>query len=383
MSLLGCGTLSRIEYDKEQSVVVENGKFDDLKTEIDLLAIPLIDAKITPGVLVAVLTPDQHKHYFSYGVADKLNGQPINKHTLFAIGSVSKGFLANTVASFVSDGIISWKTTLAEVLPFAASFSDDAKNITIEQLATHMSGLPRQPMTPETLSKFIRYTFTGESFYEHFSDDYIMEYLKNFKKPRLIEPQYSNIGYGILGWVVKQVGGKSIDEAVEERILNPLALIHTGFDPARLDGYEMRARGYSGDQPKFIRRGHPTPDWLFTTFMRGSGGMYSSGEDLLMYAAAHMAKNANPLTTIFDDTLSVRIPRTKEGAALAWIEDQVDGHKIIYQVGLVAGYTTYIGIVRETNIAVVILQNSFNWTNNIGHRLLLRMTKRAQQNISK
>ncbi len=252
------------------------------------------------------------------------------------------------------------------------------KKITIEQLATHMSGLPRQPMTLKTLSKFIAYTFTGESFYEDFSDEYIKEYLKDFKAPRQVSPQYSNIGYGILGWVLKHTTEKTIDEVVQERLLGPLKLTHTGYNSEVPSGFETRARGYAGDQPKFIRRGQPTPDWSFTTFMRGSAGMYSNAEDLLTYAAAHLSKVPHAMTPIFNDVLTVRLPRQNEAPAIAWIQDQVNGHKIIYQVGLVAGYTTYIGLIRDANIAVVVLQNSFNWTNSVGHRLLLRMAKNAK-----
>jgi len=75
----------------------------------------------------------------------------------------------------------------------------------------------------------------------------------------------------------------------------------------------------------------------------------------------------------------VRFARPKEAAALAWIADDVGGRRINYQIGLVAGYTSYIGIDAERGSAVVVLQNSFNWSNDIGHKLLLRLARDTRE----
>ena len=75
------------------------------------------------------------------------------------------------------------------------------------------------------------------------------------------------------------------------------------------------------------------------------------------------------------DTLKVQFEREREAAASAWFVDEIDGHRIAHQIGLVAGYTAYIGIDEQTRTAVVVLQNNFNWTDRIGHRLLLRMAQ--------
>ena len=73
--------------------------------------------------------------------------------------------------------------------------------------------------------------------------------------------------------------------------------------------------------------------------------------------------------------MKVRYPQQKEAAAIAWIEDTIDEFHITYQIGLVAGFTSYIGLDVKNHTAVVVLQNSFNWRNDIGHRLLVRMAR--------
>jgi CubicO group peptidase (beta-lactamase class C family) len=276
----------------------------------------------------------------------------------------------------VQEGTLHWDDTLEQLLPADVPLSPDAKRITLQQLATHTSGLPRQPMTPQTLTYFVEYLFTGESFYRHFDRAYLLDYLKTFEDSRHGVPQYSNIGYGVLGYILELKSGQKVDALVHQKVLDPLHLRETGYVPEQLPGYVERAIGHAGDQPKFIRRGKPVPDWRFTDIMTGSAAVYSTAHDLLNYAGAHLsAPGADVLHAALRDTMQVRYAREKEAAASAWIVDEIDGHKITYQVGLVAGYTAYIGMDADTRSAVVVLQNNFNWTNRIGHRMLLRIAQ--------
>lgn len=145
----------------------------------------------------------------------------------------------------------------------------------------------------------------------------------------------------------------------------------TGFIPEELACNLKRAHGYAGDQPKFITRGDPTPDWYFTHFMQGAAGVYSNAHDLLIFAAAHLKGNKTRFNTTLADTLKIRVPRAERAAAIGWVVDMIEGEPIAYQIGIVAGYTSYIGIDPKHKTAVVVLQNSFNWDNSMGHKLLL------------
>lgn len=157
-----------------------------------------------------------------------------------------------------------------------------------------------------------------------------------------------------------------------EKITRPLGMKHTSY--ALESGKETirRANGYAGDQPKFIPRGQPTPDWEFTEFMKGSAAMYSNAHDLLMLAKAYIDK-AEPFDSVLADTLQVRLPRSKEAPAIAWVVDSVGPQQVAYQIGMVAGYTSFIGLDMRHRQAVVVLQNSFNWSANIGYQLLVRL----------
>ncbi|MDR3439571.1 serine hydrolase domain-containing protein [Telmatospirillum sp.] len=369
LMLSGCGTLST--WDVDPGSVSASSNQGDLALDVDALARPLVSRGETPGLVVGLLLPDGSRRFFGYGTTEQGGGEVPGPDTLFAVGSLSKGFLGGIAATLAQDGRLSWSDTLSTLLPPETPLSPAAAGISVEQLATHTSGLPRQPPTLRTLTYFVSYLFTGENFYRHLDNDAIFDYLSGFSAPATVEPQYSNIGYGILGYALEQKTGQSVDALLAERITGPLGLVHTGYTPESLPGFALRARGYAGDQPKFIRRGQPVPDWRMTNIMRGSAALYSSAADLLTFAAAHLEPVASPLNAALAGNLRVRYPRPRQAAAVAWIADDVADVHITYQIGIIAGYSSYLAVNEANHTAVVVLQNAFNWDYSLGHELVL------------
>jgi CubicO group peptidase (beta-lactamase class C family) len=365
------GNLSIVDPDTTDAEAVRYAGTNDLQAEVDSLVQPLIDRGVTPGAVVGVLLPDGHMKFFGYGVKERGRSERPDGDTLFAVGSLSKGFVAALAALMIQDGQLSWDDTLEKLLP-DAPLSSDAKKITVLSLATHTSGLPRQPYTPEMLTLFFRYLFTGESFYEPLTRAYVLDYLASFDAPTE-KAHYSNIGYGVFTYVLERQSGMSIDSLLDQRIVKPLGLTHTGYHPELLPGYATRARGHAGDQPKFIRRGEPVPDWDFTDFMHGTAGLYSSAHDLLIFAAAHLRHGNTPFDVALADNLRVRFLRERGAAAIAWVVDRFDDQIVDYQIGTVAGYSSYLGVDPTHRTAVVVLRNSFEWDASIGHKLLVRL----------
>ena len=379
ISLTACGTLSSIDIDASDLHPKHRLLSDNLQTEVDSLVQPLISQGQTPGMVVGVLLPDGRTQFFGYGTTDSsVAGKP-DADTLFAIGSLSKGFLGAITDLLVDEGMLSWDDTLVDLLPPGTPLSADARKITLMQLATHTSGLPRQVFNTTTLQQFIGYLFTGESFYSQFDQKFVLDYLAGFEAGPVDVPKYSNIGFGLIGYILELRTGQSVDELLARKIIAPLGLKCTGYAPDQLPCYSSRARGHAGDQPKFIQRGKAVPDWQFTQFMRGSAGVYSNARDLLTFAAAHLKGGETRFNAALTDALQVRFYRPNEAAAVAWVADDIEGQRITYQIGLVAGYTSYIGIDAARKTAVVVLQNSFNWGNNVGHKLLLRLANEARE----
>jgi CubicO group peptidase (beta-lactamase class C family) len=377
--LSACSNLATMEFDANNAEALRYARRGDLQREVDSLVKPLIDQGVAPGAVVGVLLPDGSKQFFGYGVRDRAGGGTPNGDTLFAVGSLSKGFLGAITEVLVQEGKLSWGDTLEKLLPPETKLSADAKKITLLQLVTHTSGLPRQPYTREIMVPFLRYLFTGENFYSALDRPYVLQYLASYTAPSKVEYQYSNIGFGILGYALEQRTGLSVDTLLMQKIVKPLGLTNTGYIPEALPGYATRAHGYAGDQPKFIPRGEPVPDWQFTHFMRGSAALYSTARDLLTFAAAHLQGAATPFSAALTDTLQVRFSQPDETTAVAWTVADVDDQRIAYQLGIVAGYTGYLGLDLKHRTAVVILQNTFNWDESVGGRLLIRMGRAQDQ----
>lgn len=371
-----CGTLSANLVDDPEGAVVRLRQGGDLAAEVERLGRPLVAEGHAMAVAIGVLMPDGTRHHFGYGRISRDNPHPPDGNTSFPVGSLSKGFLAGLTAQLVADGVLAWDTTLADLLPPGTPLSTDAARITVLQLATHTSGLPREPGTLTTLVSFLRYLFTGKNFYHHLDTATIYQYLAAFRAPRSRgngDPiRYSNIGYGLLGHVAELRTGQGLDALLRERITRPLGLEDTGYEPA---AGRLRARGHAGDQPKFIRRHRPVPDWTFTGMMQGAGGIHSTPDDLLSFAAAHLDPATSRLFPLLADNLEIRVPRPHRSQTIGWVVDTLDGEELTFQVGMIAGFTGYIGLHRSSGIAVVVLQNNFNWRDRVGHNLLLRLAR--------
>lgn len=286
--LVACETLPQHGRRDSDEDVQRYSSVDNLQTAVDSLALPLITSGETPGMIVGVLLRNRSMHFFGYGVTDDDTKQKPDENTLFAIGSISKGLVGDLTALLVNEGALSWNDTLGDLLPSDTTLSTDAKKITLLQLATHTSGLPLQPYTFQTFRYLMQYLFTGENFYRHIDSRQVLDYLSDFTAPTKITGEYSNIGYGILGYVVEQRTGQSLDALLKQKLLQPLGMDNTGFLPDSLPGYANRAYGHVGDQPKFKRRGERMEDWHFTDLMKGSAGIYSNARDLLTLASAHL-----------------------------------------------------------------------------------------------
>ena len=371
----GCAaTLSHIDTDTNNGDIARLAKTGDLQAEVDRLAKPVVDSGQAPGAIVGVLTADGTMHFYTYGFADKETQAPFTPDTLVPVGSLTKGFVGAVADDLVRQGMFSWDDSLEKLLP-GVPMTEESKKITLLQLATHTSGLPRQPMVPSLLFAVIHYEFTGEDFYREFDTPFILNYLDEFDSSPTSYPFYSNTGFALLGYIMEQHTGESLDALLKEKITGPLDLEETGFDPAQLPDHADRAVGYTGDHPLFKRRGTPTPDFQLTHIMQATGGLYSSARDILSFAAACLRDDGTPLDSVLDDTLRVRVPEPEGATGIAWFEDQVDGERITYQEGLIGGFSAYVGLDRAHHTAVVVFQNSFNWDFAIGHRLLISMAK--------
>jgi CubicO group peptidase (beta-lactamase class C family) len=184
--LTACGNLSYSVRDIDDAEAKRLAITGNLQAEVNSLAQPVIEQGITPGMIVGVLLPDGSTTFFGYGVTGRDDNRTPDADTIFAVGSLSKGFLGDLTAVLVNEGVLSWNDTLSDLLPPDTPLSADARKITLLQLATHTSGIPLQPYTKETFENLLRYFISGKNFYSHLNSDYVLRQLIDFKAPKVI-----------------------------------------------------------------------------------------------------------------------------------------------------------------------------------------------------
>ncbi|MFB6326151.1 serine hydrolase domain-containing protein [Pantoea deleyi] len=367
--LAGCGTLSQTSAPVSDRVYLTHATFDE---NVDDIVQHYMQQKQVPGISIAVIHHDGPTRFYPFGVTDRVHRHPITPDTLFALGSLSKGITAEVIIQLVEQGRLRWSDTLADLLPENVRLSADARRITLLQLVTHTSGLPRQDMDLPMLAQFIGYLGTGENFYGNLDSDTLLSYLADFTAPAVRVPHYSNLGYALLGYILRTRFHQDIQAQASALIFAPLRMNQSSFVPEMLTGYPLRALGHAGDQPKFIRRGSLTPDWHFHGNMVAAASLYSNARDLSAYLRAHLrATGDTARDRAFAAVGQAWYQQGSQTQNIAWVTDTVDGQQITYQVGYIGGYASFIGYDKRNGNAIVVLQNGFNWSNYLGIALLV------------
>jgi D-alanyl-D-alanine-carboxypeptidase/D-alanyl-D-alanine-endopeptidase len=312
------------------------------------------------GIVVGMIGPDGRK-VVGYGALEKGDPRVLNGDTVFEIGSVTKVFTSLLLSDMVQRGQVALTDPVSKYLPASVRMPQrNGKQITLLDLATHTSGLPRLPANLKPKD--------SANPYADYSVAQLYEFLSSYELPRDIGSQYeySNLGGGLLGHVLARCAGTDYEALVRARITVPLDMKSTGIALSP----EMKARMAAGHDGKM----NPAANWDLPT-LAGAGGLRSTANDMLTFLAANLGYNKTPLAPAMAAMLEVRRPSGTPGleVALAWhIYSTASGATMIWHNGGAGGYRSFIGYDPKTRIGVVVLANAFTaaGVDDIGLRLL-------------
>ena len=262
---------------------------------------------------------------------------------LFEIGSISKVFTGLLLAQAVERGDLALGDRLGDLLAGKVAFSSPAvASITLRQLVTHSSCLPRLPADFQVGS-------ARENPYRDYDRPRMWAALAALQlaKPPPCEAVYSNLGFGVLGEVLSERYGRPWSELVRERITAPLGMNdtvqHLGGQAPRL------ATGYDGRQP--------TMPWDMQAFA-GAGGLRSTAADLVLFSRAVLAGKDGPLGPAAERLLTPlgRIDTGEIGYAV-WIRGPA-ARRSYFHEGWTSGYRSVWMILPETQEAFVLLTSN-------------------------
>lgn len=308
---------------------------------------PLIDAYLIPGAMVG-LYHDGEVTYHPIGTLNYDQDQAPDTDTLYEIGSIGKVITGVFFADAIRRGEVTKHTTLQELVPAGVEVikGDEGTEVELWHLTTHTSGWGTAPINlvvtdPER--PFRGYTQQ-------------MLYAAHEKTPLMREPgsgfEYSNFAVGTLGTVLAANAGGEYEALVKERILSPL-------------GIDDFAITLSDEQHQ--RLAPPTSTGLTTEAWGESGnpiapaGLWSATTPALMsFAIANLRDADKHDQAVYKSLKSAREPlymveEMGQQICFGWFIAR-DGQSYWHN-GMTGGYSSYMGINREHDAAVVVLTN--------------------------
>lgn len=278
-----------------------------------------------------------------YGMANLALRRRNTADTAFRIGSLTKEFTATAILELESQGRLNIRDPICRYVPHCPHAW---RPISIYELLTHTSGIPNFTSSPDYSQIELRPTSPSGLLA-------LFEYRPLDFKPGTAF-RYSNSGYEVLGYIIERTSGETYREFVAQNIFEPLGMADSGYDgnhPAPENhavGYDPTPAGY---QPaRFVDMSVPF----------SAGALYSTVLDLYKWDHALHAGKLLPrrlLNQMFSP--HVRTGRS-DGAhyGLGWFISTDLGHKEIWHMGEIEGFTAINSWFPDDDAYVIVLDNA-------------------------
>jgi CubicO group peptidase (beta-lactamase class C family) len=311
-----------------------------------------------PGLAVAIVRNDSVVLARGYGVKTLGKPDPVDAHTLFAIGSASKAFTAMAVAMLVDQGKVKWDDRATNYLPDLQLYDTYAtRELTVRDLLTHRSGLTAadlplyaEHMTRDSLLHQVRYVKPTYSFRSHFG--------------------YSNLMYLAAGQMTARVTGRTWDEVIRQRIFTPLGMTGSNTSVAGLDRLPDVATPHA-----IVDDTVRTVPYFNLDNAGPAGSINSNVLDMAQWLRFQLAGGrvaGKPLISAaaFDETHTPQTIVPLEGFwklaasdahllnyGMGWYLHDYKGREVVQHGGNIDGMTALVAMLPEEKTGVVILSN--------------------------
>ena len=300
------------------------------------------------GIVVGVIDANGRR-FISHGHFSVADPRPVSDDTIFEIGSCTKVFTSTILAIMVQRGEVSLDDPVAKYLPPEVKIPQrGGKQITLVDLATHTSGLPRLPSSSADF-----WARNIDNPYADYPVAEIYRFLSGHQLTRDIGAkfEYSNLGAGLLGLALAHRAGMDYETLVRTYITGPLQMENTrgALSPA------MKAQ--LAPSHNFMHQ--PVPIWDMPEAFAGAGGLRSDAQDMLTFLAVHLGYGDWPLSAALPAMTKVRRASDSPTVerALGWAVTKLQAHEIVWHSGGSGGHASFMGFDPKTRVGVVVLSN--------------------------
>lgn len=312
---------------------------DSQRSQIDSFVMKKKAEFDIPGIAVAVCRDGKLIYSKGYGTANIAKNTPVTAGTPFQLASVTKQFTAAAIMLLVQDGKLQLSDSVRKYLKQAPLAW---KDITIEHLLTHTSGIHEYLNSPQ-MANYV----PGQSSFEGLLAEMAVDFEPGTKH------KYCNTGYVLLGIIIKRVTGKTYDRFLSERVFQRLGMKSTYLrdirDPRLAVGYEGKSTE-SGWKP--------ARQLIPEVWDNADGGLVSTVEDMAKWSNALDAQQI--LTKASLDRMWTRL-KTKDKRiydyGFAWVINIVGQHRVIGHAGGRPGVASNFTRWPDDGIAVIVLYN--------------------------
>jgi serine-type D-Ala-D-Ala carboxypeptidase/endopeptidase len=320
---------------------------NDLKNLIRILVDNGTNAAIVIG-----LVDSNGAQFYGYGkTSNAPNATIVNENTIFDIGSITKTFTTTLLADMANEGIFKLEDPIENYLPSSVKVPMySGQKITLEDLATHTSGLPENPPNLQVSNIMSYSNYTREQLHQALSNITI-------KTAPGTHFEYSNMGIAILGDILESKTGMPYEELVKYRILNVLGMNSTMiniFDP----WISHLALGHDNG----IEIPITSVDLVIPPPLAPAGSLRSSVADMIKYLSVNMNLIKTKLNDAIENTHMIRLYTNLTRivpyhiySGLGWITTTNFGSQIIWHNGEVVGYNSLAIFNPNTQRGIVIL----------------------------
>lgn len=313
----------------------------DVKTELQQL---IDNHKVRTAIVMYVEGDSDVIGLLRLGeISDHRRELPNETSTVFEIGSITKVFTALLVQTLVDDELLHWDKSISECLQDIKFANEVVASVTLRELATHRSGLPRLP------NNFAETEVPGNAMdpYANYGEQDLIAFLESFDPSELKkEYAYSNLGFALLGYIAAKTLDISYAEAMNHRVFQPLEMNNSSAIDSVDDDTELAA-GYSNTANMGV--------WKFNIHA-GAGVIRSTAKDLYKFVQANFREDDD---AIHRAIRAIRTLQYESQHALGWItETSRDDTTVFVHNGQTGGYASFLALDPTAKSGWVILTTS-------------------------
>lgn len=300
-----------------------------------------MEQKGLPALSIALIDDQEIVWSRGFGMADPESNVPATAETVYRVGSVSKLFTDLAVMQAVERGELDLDRPVVEFLPSFRPDNGFDREITLRQLMCHRSGLVREPPVGHY---FDATEPTLEATVDSLNQTAVV-----------LEPEsrtkYSNAGIAVVGRALEAVSGVPFAEHVRRRVLEPLGMDSSDFQPSERTAGLAKAVMWTYDGRQF-----EAPS--FELGMAPAGSMYSTVEDLGKFVSAMLdgggaVLEPHSLAEMLRPQFSE--PGATSGYGLGFRLGDLDGRRRVGHGGAIYGFATELAFLPEEKLGVVVV----------------------------